>query len=84
MKGFQPIKCQCCPHIETNKLIGTLDQLTGFYMRAALVFIGLIPTLLLVSVFFSLMKAKESNNVASAIAIGLNDDSVIPVQLQLD
>ena len=30
------------------------------------------------------MKAKESNNVASAIAIGLNDDSVIPVQLQLD
>ena len=54
MKGFQPIKCQCCPHIETNKLIGTPDQLTGFYMRAALVFIGLIPTLLLVSVFFQL------------------------------
>ena len=24
------------------------------------------------------MKAKESNNVASAIATGLNDDSVIP------
>ena len=27
---------QCCPHIETSQLIFTANQLTGFYMRAAL------------------------------------------------
>ena len=30
----EPIKCQCCPHIEAN-------QLTGFYMRATLACNGL-------------------------------------------
>ena len=33
---FWPIKCQCCPRIETNQLISTANQLTGFYMRATL------------------------------------------------
>ena len=36
-----PIKCQCCPHIETSQLICTANQLTGFYMRATLAFNGL-------------------------------------------
>ena len=31
-----PIKCQCCPRIETSQLICTANQLTGFYMRATL------------------------------------------------
>ena len=38
---LQPIKCQCCSHIETSQLIFTTNQLTGFYMRATLAFIGL-------------------------------------------
>ena len=25
-----PIKCHCCPHIETSQLICTANQLTGF------------------------------------------------------
>ena len=40
----QPIKCQCCPHIETSQLICTANQLTGFYMRETLPFNGLILT----------------------------------------
>ena len=40
----QPIKCQCCPHIETSQLICTANQLTGFYMRATLAFNGLISS----------------------------------------
>ena len=27
--AFQPIKCQCCPHIETSQLICIANQLTG-------------------------------------------------------
>ena len=38
---FLPIKCQCCPHIETSQLICTANQFTGFYMRAILTFNGL-------------------------------------------
>ena len=41
MPSHEPIKCQCCTHIETSQLIGTANQLTGFYMRA-LVFNELI------------------------------------------
>ena len=37
----QPIKCQCCPHIETSQLICTVNQLTGFYMRETLALDGL-------------------------------------------
>ena len=33
---FSPIKCQCCPHIETSHLICCADQLPGFYMKATL------------------------------------------------
>ena len=40
----QPIKCQCCPHIETSQLICTANQLTGFYMRATLAFNELISS----------------------------------------
>ena len=40
-KCFKPIKCQCCPHIEASQLICTANQLTGFYMRAALALNGL-------------------------------------------
>ena len=36
-----PIKCQCCPHIETSQLICTANQFTGFYMRATLTFNGI-------------------------------------------
>ena len=37
--GFQPIKCQCCPDIETSHLIFG-NQVTGFYMRETQVFNG--------------------------------------------
>ena len=37
----EPIKCQCCPHIETSQLICTANQLTGFYMWATLALNGL-------------------------------------------
>ena len=33
----QPIKCHCCPHIESSQSICTANQLTGFYKRATLV-----------------------------------------------
>ena len=36
----QPINFQCCPHIETSQLIWTANQLTGFYMNAALAING--------------------------------------------
>ena len=36
-----PIKCQCCPHIETSHVICFAHQLTGFNMRATLSFNGL-------------------------------------------
>ena len=36
-----PIKCQCCPHMETSQLICFANKLTGFYMRATLAFTGL-------------------------------------------
>ena len=35
------IKRQCCPHIETSKLICCANQLTGFYIRATLALNGL-------------------------------------------
>ena len=38
----EPIKCQCCPHIETSQFICTANKLTGFYMRATLTLNGLI------------------------------------------
>ena len=38
---FEPIKCQCCPRIETILLICTANQLTGFYMKATLALNGL-------------------------------------------
>ena len=39
---FNPITCQCCPHIETSQLICTANQLTGFYMGATLALNGLM------------------------------------------
>ena len=36
--SLQLIKCQCCPHIETSQLICFANQLSGFFMRAALAF----------------------------------------------
>ena len=38
-------KCQCCPHIETSRLICRANQLTGFYMRATMALNGLSTTL---------------------------------------
>ena len=38
---FKPLKCQCCPHIETSQWICCANQLTGFYMRATLALNGL-------------------------------------------
>ena len=40
--GSWPIKCQCCPRIETSQLVCFTNQLTGFYKRATLAFSGLI------------------------------------------
>ena len=40
-KTAEPIKCQCCPHIETSQLICFADQLTGFNMRTTLELNGL-------------------------------------------
>ena len=37
----QPIKCQCCPHVENSQLICCANQLTGFYRRATLTLKGL-------------------------------------------
>ena len=42
LKFAKPIKCQCCPHIETSQLICTANQLAGFYMRITLALNGLI------------------------------------------
>ena len=39
---YEPIKCHCCPHIETSQLICSANQLTRFYMRATLALNGLI------------------------------------------
>ena len=36
------VKCHCCLHIETSQLICSTNQLTGFCMRATLVFNGLM------------------------------------------
>ena len=33
-----PVKCQCCPHIETSQLICCANQLTGFYIRRTVAF----------------------------------------------
>ena len=41
----QPIKCHCCPHIETSQLICIANQLTGFYISATLAFHGLMLVL---------------------------------------
>ena len=41
---YQPIKCQCRPHIGTSQLICTANQLTGFYMRETLAPNGLISS----------------------------------------
>ena len=41
LKTHSPIKCQCCPHIETSQLICTANQLTGFYIRATMALNGL-------------------------------------------
>ena len=38
---YIPIKCQCCPHIETSQLICCGIQLTGSYMRKPLPLTGL-------------------------------------------
>ena len=40
-RSLKPIKCQCCTHVETSQLIFTANQLTGFYVRATMVFNGL-------------------------------------------
>ena len=39
--NFKPTKCHCCLQIETCQLICSINQLTGFYMRATLAFNGL-------------------------------------------
>ena len=39
--NIEPIKCQCCSHIETSQLTCYANQSTGFYMRAILAFNGL-------------------------------------------
>ena len=41
LRHTYPIKCQCCPHIETSQLICTANQLTVFYMRTTLALNGL-------------------------------------------
>ena len=53
-------KCQCWPHIETTHIIYCANQLAGFYMRATLVFNGLIMPL----VCFDTMSAALQSNFA--------------------
>ena len=38
---ISPIKCHCCPHIQTSLLICCTNQLSGSYMRDTLTFNGL-------------------------------------------
>ena len=38
---FNPLKSQCCPHLETSQLICCANHFAGFYVRAALAFNGL-------------------------------------------
>ena len=45
--SLEPIKCQCCPHIEPNQLIWYPNHLTSFYMMSTLVFNGLKTCLFL-------------------------------------
>ena len=40
-----PIKCQCCPYVETSQLICCANELTGFYMRVTLALKGFTETL---------------------------------------
>ena len=40
-ESFKPIKCHCCPYIETNQLICSANRLTGIYIRATLALSGL-------------------------------------------
>ena len=56
----KPIKCQCCPHVETGQLICPANQLTGFYMSATLAFNGL--TLLMTLTSLSIHPLKTSKN----------------------
>ena len=44
MLNFHYLTHECWSHIETSQLICTVNQLTGFYMRATLALNGLIPT----------------------------------------
>ena len=37
----QPIRCKCCPRIETSQLICCANQLTGFYMKKTMALNGL-------------------------------------------
>ena len=50
----QPIKCQCCPHIETSQSICCANQLTGFSMRATMALNGL-SAILKASFFCSIL-----------------------------
>ena len=52
------MNCQCCPHIETSKLICTANQLTGFYMTATVAFNGLRSARNQIECAFDLRKAR--------------------------
>ena len=64
----QPIKCQCCPHIETSQSICCANQLTGFSMRATMALNGL-SAILKASLFFSILinMAISSNQISCKI-----------------
>ena len=63
----QPIKCQCCPHMETSQSICCANQLTGFSMRAAMALNGL--SAILKALFCSILinMAISSNQISCKI-----------------
>ena len=59
MKRSQPIKCQCCHHIETGQLICIANQSTDFYMKATLAFNGLTITEIQKNLSFSTVSQSD-------------------------
>ena len=59
--SVQHVKYRCCPHKETSQLISSANQLTGFYVRAALAFNGLID-------IGDVFKFKNSSNTPGTVS----------------
>ena len=69
MNRDYPIKCQCCPHVETSQLICKANQLTGFYMRATLALNGLSD------IFSCFTHGSQSNNCCTRLSTQIRGGS---------